>query len=88
MTSEILPPVTPGEVLHEEFMVPFGLSARALARELNVPPNRIAAIVNGTRGISAETAILLARRFATTPQFWLNLQNTHDLAVAERIMAA
>ena len=49
MTSEILPPVTPGEVLHEEFMVPFGLSARALARELDVPPNRITAIVNGTR---------------------------------------
>ena len=79
-----LPPVTPGEVLRDEFMVPLGLSARALARDLGVPPNRITDIVNGDRGVTAETAILLGRRFETSARFWMNLQVAHDLAVAEQ----
>jgi len=82
----VLPPVTPGEVLREEFLRPLGLSARALARELNVSPNRIAEIVAGQRAISASTAILLGRRFGTSARFWLNLQVSHDLALAERAM--
>jgi len=85
--GEALPPVTPGEVLREEYMIPLGLSARALARELGVAPNRISEIVNGERGITAETAILLGRRFGTSARFWMNLQMAHDLVVAERAMA-
>src|SRR5580658_10408481 len=70
--------VTPGEVLREEFMVPLGLSARALARELGVPSNRITAILSGTRGVTAEAAILLGERFGTSAEFWCNLQVMHD----------
>jgi len=84
--GDVLPPVTPGEVLREEYMIPLGLSARALARELGVPPNRITEIVSGQRAVSAETAILLGRRFDTSARFWMNLQVAHDLAVAERAM--
>jgi addiction module HigA family antidote len=77
-----LPPLTPGEVLLEEFMRPNGLTARALAAELGVPGNRISSIVNGSRAISAETALLLARRFGTSAELWMNLQTAHDLTVA------
>ena len=77
--------VHPGEVLREEFMQPLGLSANALARALHVPPNRITAIVAPThrRGVTPDTALRLARYFATTPQFWLNLQLAHDLSSVE-----
>ncbi len=74
--------VTPGDVLREEFMVPLGLSARALARDLGVPSNRITAILAGNRGVTAETAILLGERFGTSAEFWLNLQMMHDLEEA------
>ncbi len=84
--GEALAPVTPGEVLREEYMRPLGLSARALAREMQVPPNRIAEIVTGQRAISAQTAILLGRRFGTSARFWMNLQVAYDLALAERAM--
>jgi addiction module HigA family antidote len=67
-TGEPLPPLTPGEVLLEEFMRPLGLTARGLAGELGVPGNRISAIVNGTRSITAETALLLGRRFSTSAE--------------------
>jgi antitoxin HigA-1 len=73
----------PGEVLNEEFMVPLGLSARRLAGEIEVPPNRISEIVRGRRHVSADTALRLGRRFGTTPQFWLNLQDAHELSKAE-----
>ncbi|HKH95295.1 MAG TPA: HigA family addiction module antitoxin [Beijerinckiaceae bacterium] len=72
----------PGEVLSEEFMIPLGLSARRLADELRVPPNRISDIVRGHRDVTADTAIRLARRFGTTPQFWMNLQGSFDLSQA------
>ncbi len=78
--------VTPGEVLLEEFMQPLGLSARTLGRELGVPQNRISAIVNGSRGVTAESAILLGERFGTSAEFWMNLQVTHDLEEARRQM--
>src|ERR1700730_10942360 len=84
--NERIGPVTPGDVLREEFMVPLGLSARALARELGVPSNRITAILAGARGVTAETAILLGERFGTSPEFWLNLQIAHDLEEARRHM--
>lgn len=82
--EERIGPVTPGEVLREEFMVPLGLSGRALARDLGVPSNRITEIVAGGRAISAETALMLAERFGTSAEFWLNLQMIHDLEVARR----
>ena len=85
-TGERIGPVPPGDVLREEFMVPLGLSARALARELHVPSNRISAVVAGVRNITAETAILLSERFGTSAEFWLNLQMQHDLDEARRRM--
>jgi len=84
--AERIGPVKPGEVLREEFMVPLGLSGRALARELGVPSNRITEIVAGTRAISAETAIMLGERFGTSAEFWLTLQMMHDLEAARRHM--
>jgi antitoxin HigA-1 len=87
-TSERLAPVMPGEVLREEFMAPRGLTARALARDLDVPANRITAILNGERAITAETALLLARRFGTSAEFWMNLQTAHDLERAREAMGA
>jgi addiction module HigA family antidote len=83
-----LPPITPGEVLMEEFMQPLGLTARALAAEIGVPNNRISAIIKGTRAITGETAILLGRRFETSAEMWMNLQVSHDLALAREAMAA
>jgi addiction module HigA family antidote len=77
----------PGEVLAEEFMKPLGLSARALAAELDVPANRITEIIRQRRGVTADTAIRLARRFGMTPRFWINLQVAHDLSVAEAALA-
>lgn len=82
-----LPPVHPGEVLHEDLMKPLGVSINRLARELRVPVNRISEIVNGRRGITADTALRLARYFATTPEFWMNLQAAHDLDSAQRASA-
>ncbi|HXT79365.1 MAG TPA: HigA family addiction module antitoxin [Acetobacteraceae bacterium] len=83
-TPRRIGPVTPGDVLHEDFMVPLGLSARALARDLGVPSNRITAILAGDRRVTAETAILLGERFGTSAEFWLNLQTAHDLEEARR----
>jgi addiction module HigA family antidote len=80
--TRLLPPIHPGEVLKEEFMLPLGLSANALARALRVPANRISAIVNGERGVTADTALRLAKALGTTPDFWLNLQKQYDLDCA------
>lgn len=77
-----LPPMHPGEVLLEEFMRPAGLTARALAAQIGVPGNRVSSIVNGTRGITAETALRLAGRFGTSAELWMNLQSAYDLGVA------
>ena len=87
-TGERLPPVTPGEILKFEFMDPLGLSARALARDLGVPANRITEIVNGTRAITAETAILLGRRFGTSAEVWMNLQTGYERETARKRIAA
>jgi antitoxin HigA-1 len=85
-TGERIGPVTPGEVLREEFLVPLGLSARAVTRDLGVPPDRITQIINGKRAISAPTAPLLGERFGTSTEFWMNLQVAHDLEHARRAM--
>jgi addiction module HigA family antidote len=74
----------PGEVLREEYLVPLGLSARALAKALDVPANRLTEIMRGTRDVSADTAIRLGRYFGTDPRFWLNLQAAYDLSKAEK----
>ena len=75
-------PVHPGEILREE-LDELGLSANALSKALDVPVNRITAILNGQRGVTANTALRLARYFGTTPQLWLNLQKTWELRRAE-----
>ena len=75
-------PVHPGEVLGEE-LPEFRVSANALAKKLGVPTNRVTAILNGQRGITADTAQRLAQYFSTTPRLWLNLQQTYELRVAE-----
>ena len=81
--AEGLPPVHPGEVLLEEFLRPMGLSQNRLALCLGVPPRRINEIVLGKRAVTADTALRLARFFGTSPHFWLNLQTSYDLDVAE-----
>ena len=78
-----MPPIHPGEILAEELRE-LGLSARAFADALGVPHNRIAAILRGRRSITADTALRLGRYFGTTAKFWLTLQQSHDLKVAER----
>ena len=83
-SEELLPLVTPGEVLREEFMEPFGLSMNALAAALDVPANRIMLILRNQRSITADTALRLARYFGTTPEFWMNLQQDYELDVARR----
>ncbi len=75
-------PVHPGEILAEE-LEELGLSANAFAKALGVPTNRITAIINGQRGVTADTALRLARYFGTGPQVWLNLQKTYELRRAE-----
>ena len=75
-------PVHPGEILGEE-LEELGMSARALAEAINVPSNRVSSILNGTRGITADTALRLARYFGTTPEVWINLQKTFELRTAE-----
>ncbi|TXN33361.1 HigA family addiction module antitoxin [Methylobacterium sp. WL19] len=76
----------PGEVLAEDYLGPLGLSARQVAAEIGVPPNRLSEIIRERRGVSADTAIRLGVRFGTSPQFWLNLQNAHDLSKARATM--
>lgn len=83
-----LPNIHPGEVLLEEFLNPMGLSQNAIAREMGVPPRRINEIVLGKRGISADTAIRLARRFKTSEQFWMSLQAEYDLEEARKLLRA
>ena len=79
-----LEPITPGRILKEDFMAEYGLSANKLARDIDVPPNRIIGIVSGKRAITADTALRLGRYFNIEPQFWLNLQADYDLQKAEQ----
>jgi len=72
----------PGETIREDFLKPLGMSVNKLALELRVPATRMTEIINGRRGVTADTALRLARYFNTTPRFWLNLQASYDLAIA------
>ena len=81
-TQSRIPFPHPGVTLREDYLVPLGMSVNRLAIELRVPATRMAEIINGRRGISADTALRLAHYFNTTPRFWLNLQMAYDLAVA------
>jgi antitoxin HigA-1 len=87
-TRKKLPPIHPGEVLKDEFMVPLALSANQLALKLHVPAGRITSIVNGQRGITSETALRLARLFGTSAEFWLNLQQLYELQLTEQTSGA
>jgi addiction module HigA family antidote len=78
--------IHPGEVLLEEFLKPMDLSQNAIARAIDVPPRRINEIVLGKRGITADTAIRLAKHFGTSEQFWMGLQADYDLEEARRGM--
>src|SRR5882762_257949 len=81
--SDRTPPIHPGEFLREDFMKPLGLSANALSIALRVPATRISEIVNERRGITADTALRLARYFRMSPEFWMNMQIRYDLDVAQ-----
>lgn len=81
MLPENRTPTHPGEILRDQFLVPLGLTQVALAEHLGVPVQRINEIVRGKRGVTSETAWLLAQAFDSTPEFWLNLQTNHDLVV-------
>ena len=82
--TNLLDPIHPGEILSEEFMKPLGISINRLSRDLHVPPNRVHAIVHGTRSITADSALRLGTYFGVTPETWLNLQSDYDLRVARR----
>jgi len=83
-TKKLLDPITPGEILREDFMEPLSISINQLSRDLAVPPNRISEIVNGKRAITADTALRLQRYFKVEAQFWLNLQSEYDLRIMKR----
>ena len=82
-TSEFAP-ITPGEMLKEEFLAEYGLSQARLARAISISPNRIAEIVSNRRRITADTALRLALYFGNSPEFWMNLQAHYDLKIARR----
>lgn len=84
MAAKLLAPIPPGEILFEEFMQPLGISMNALARDLDVPPNRISDIVNAKRAITADTALRLGKYFNVSPELWLGLQSDYDIRVAKR----
>jgi antitoxin HigA-1 len=84
MATKPLDPIHPGEILSEEFMAPMELSSNALARAIGVTPARVNEIVNGRRGISADTALRLGRYFGTTADVWINLQKRYELEISRR----
>jgi addiction module HigA family antidote len=83
MAKRRLPAIHPGEHLRDE-LEELGLSARAFARLLDIPVNRVTQILNGQRGVSADTALRLARYFGTSAEFWMNLQQIYELRLAEQ----
>ncbi len=87
MASKKLPPIHPGEILLEEFLEPLEISQYRVAKDISVPPRRINEIVHGTRAITADTALRLARYFGTSERFWMNLQTRYDLEVEKDRLA-
>lgn len=86
--SKRLKPIHPGEILHQDFLLPLNLSMNRLAMDLHVPVTRIAEIIHGRRAITADTALRLSRYFNTSAHFWLNLQKDFELEVAEDAVQA
>jgi len=84
MAENSFAPVTPGEILKEDFLAEYGLSQNRLAKAIGISPNRIAEIVNNRRRITADTALRLGLYFGNSPEFWLNLQSHYDLKMARR----
>ena len=84
MSEDEFAPVTPGDMLKEEFLAAYGLSQNALAKIIGISPNRIAEIVNNRRRITADTALRLGLYFGNSPEFWMNLQTHYDLKLARR----
>jgi len=82
--APVLDPIPPGEILREEFLRPLGISINQLARDLGVPANRVSAIVNGKRAITADTAFRLGTYFRVSSELWLDLQSDYDLRVLRR----
>ena len=82
-----LPPIHPGEILNEEFLLPMKITQYRLAKAIGVDPRRVHAIVHGQRSISAETALLLSRFFGNSAQFWMGLQSQYDLETAEDVFS-
>jgi addiction module HigA family antidote len=82
--AKLLEPIHPGEILRDDFLKPMGISINRLARDIAVPPGRISEIVNGKRGISADTALRLARFFGVSAELWVGLQVEYDLRVAKQ----
>jgi len=85
--EKLLPSVHPGDVLREEFMLPLGLSAYRVARDIGSTPITIGKIMRGQRSVSPEMALRLARYFRMSPEFWLGLQRSYDLEIASRAKA-
>ncbi|MCP9914862.1 HigA family addiction module antitoxin [Cyanobium sp. ATX 6F1] len=85
--AQLLSPIPPGEILQEEFLVPMGLSANALAKAIGVPRNRISLILKGDRAITADTDLRLSRFFGLSEGYWLRLQVSFDLKVQSRLLA-
>jgi antitoxin HigA-1 len=84
MRRKKLDPIPPGEILFEEFMKPLHISINRLARDVDVPPNRISAIIRGRRAITADTALRLGKYFGVSPEIWLDLQSDYDLRILRR----
>lgn len=82
--TKLLDPIHPGEILYQELMAPMGISANQLARDLDVPTNRVSQIVKGKRAITADTALRLGAYFGVSPELWLNLQADYEMRVAQR----
>jgi addiction module HigA family antidote len=82
MAAKKIPPVHPGEVLLEEFLVPLGISQYRLAKATGIPQTRVSQIVKHRRAVTADTALRLGRFFRTSPEFWMNLQALYDLEIA------
>jgi addiction module HigA family antidote len=87
-TIDVFAPVTPGDMLKEEFLTEYGLSQNQLAKAIGISPNRIAEIVNNRRRITADTALRLGLYFGNSPEFWMNLQAHYDLKAARRKLSA
>ncbi len=85
--AEHLPPITPGELLREEFLEPMGLTSYRLAKEIGVPLTRIVAILKGDRAITADTDLRLCRFFRLSEGYWLRAQAAHDLELQRRVIA-